>query len=93
MSDKKQKAVEWQFDELQKAEKDWRYEAIDGKEYIDKKYQILNQSKEMEHEQRYALLKYIEEVRNMCGKLRFPTEEELREMYLKANGILETYIP
>jgi hypothetical protein len=54
---------------------------------------VIDKAKAMEQEQRYALLKYIEEVRNMCGKLRFPTEEELREMYLKANGILETYIP
>ena len=51
MSNGKITAVEWQFDELQKAEKDWRNEAIDGKEYIDKKYQILNQAKEMEKQQ------------------------------------------
>jgi hypothetical protein len=51
MSNKKQTAVEWQFDELQKAEKDWRNEAINGKEYNDKKYQILNQSKKMEKQQ------------------------------------------
>jgi hypothetical protein len=51
MSNKKVTAVEWQFDELQKAEKDWRNEAIDGKEYNDKKYQILKQAKEMEKQQ------------------------------------------
>jgi hypothetical protein len=51
MSDKKQTAVEWQFDELQKAEKDWRNEAIDGKEYNERKYLILKQSKEMEKQQ------------------------------------------
>jgi hypothetical protein len=51
MSNKKQTAVEWQFDELQKAEKDWRNDAIDGKEYNDRKYQILKQSKEIFEQQ------------------------------------------
>jgi hypothetical protein len=51
MSDKKQTAVEWQFDELQKAEKDWWNEAIDGKEYNKRRYLILKQSKEMEKQQ------------------------------------------
>jgi hypothetical protein len=51
MIGKKQTAVEWQFDELQKAEKDWRNEAIDGKEYNERKYQILKQSKEIFEQQ------------------------------------------
>jgi hypothetical protein len=51
MSNKKQTAVEWQFDELQKAEKDWGNEAIDGKEYNERKYQILKQSKEIFEQQ------------------------------------------
>jgi hypothetical protein len=44
MSNKKETAVEWQFDELQKAEKDWWNEAIDGKEYNKRRYLILNLS-------------------------------------------------
>ncbi len=52
---------------------------------------VIDKAKAMEQEQRYALLKYIEEVRNMCGKLRFPTEEELRELTIKADVILETF--
>jgi hypothetical protein len=51
---------------------------------------VVAKAKAMEQEQRNALLKYIEEVRNMCGKLRFPTEEELRELTIKADVILET---
>jgi hypothetical protein len=46
----KQTAVEWQFNELQKAEKDWKNDAIDGIEYTERKYDILKQSKEMEKE-------------------------------------------
>jgi hypothetical protein len=70
---------------------EWLEEKI--KEYaID--LDILNyvvQAKEMEKEQRETLLKYIEEVRDLCGKLRFPTEEELRELTIKADVILETF--
>ncbi len=51
----------------------------------------LGDAKEMEMEQRNTLLKYIEEVRDLCGKLRFPYEEELRELTIKANVILETF--
>jgi hypothetical protein len=43
-------AVEWQFNELQKAEKDWKNDAIDGIEYTERKYDILKQSKEIEKE-------------------------------------------
>jgi hypothetical protein len=46
----KQTAVEWQFNELQKAEKDWKNDAIDGIEYTERKYDILKQSKEIEKE-------------------------------------------
>lgn len=53
--------------------------------------EIFEQAKEMEKEQRDTLLKYIEEVRDLCGKLRFPTEEELRELTIKADVILETF--
>jgi hypothetical protein len=49
------------------------------------------QAKEMEKEQRDTLLKYIEEVRDLCGKLRFPTEEELRDLTNKADGILNQF--
>jgi hypothetical protein len=53
--------------------------------------EVTEQAKEMEKEQRDTLLKYIEEVRDLCGKLRFPTEEELRELTIKADVILETF--
>jgi hypothetical protein len=59
-------------------------EDSDLSEYFDK-------AKEMEKKQRDTLLKYIEEVRDLCGKLRFPTEEELRELTMKADVILETF--
>jgi len=49
------------------------------------------QAKEMEKEQRDTLLKYIEEVRDLCGKVRFPTEGELREYWHKADGILNQF--
>lgn len=51
MNNKKQTAVIWQFDELQKAEKDYKNEAINGLEYTKKKYEILIQAKAMEKEQ------------------------------------------
>ena len=51
------------------------------------------QAKEMEKEQLETLLSYIQEVRDLCGKLRFPTEEELRELIIKADVILETFKP
>lgn len=43
-------AVQWQFDELQKAEKDWAKEVIDNMEYVKRKYEILEQAKQMEVE-------------------------------------------
>jgi hypothetical protein len=46
----KQTAVEWQFNEVQKAEKDWKNDAIEGIEYTERKYDILKQSKEIEKE-------------------------------------------
>jgi hypothetical protein len=49
------------------------------------------QALEMEKEQRDTLLKYIEEVRDLCGKLRFPTEEELRDLTNKSDGILNQF--
>ncbi len=45
----------------------------------------------IEKEQRNTLLKYIEEVRDLCDKLRFPTEGELRELAYKADGILKQF--
>jgi signal transduction histidine kinase len=53
--------------------------------------EVIEQAKEMEKEQRDTLLKYIEEVRDLCGKLRFPTEEELRDLTNKADGILNQF--
>jgi len=37
------------------------------------------------------LLGFIEETRDLCNNLRFPTEKELRESTIKANSILETF--
>ena len=53
--------------------------------------EIFEQAKEMEQKQRQPLLSYIQEVRDVCVKLRFPTEEELRELTIKADVILETF--
>jgi len=52
---------------------------------------ILEQAKEMEKEQQEVLLNYIQEVRDLCVKLRFPTEEELRDLTNKADGILNQF--
>jgi hypothetical protein len=49
------------------------------------------QDKKMEKEHRDTLLNYIEEVSDLCRKLRFPTEGELRELIDKADVILETF--
>jgi hypothetical protein len=51
------------------------------------------QAKEMEKEQLEKLLSYIQEVRDLCAKLRFPIEEELRKLTIKADVILETFKP
>lgn len=45
-----QSAVEWQFEQLFKAEKDWAKEVINGMQFIERKYEILAKSKEMEKE-------------------------------------------
>jgi len=52
---------------------------------------LFDQAKQMDKEQRDTLLNYIEEVRDLCRKLRFPTEGELRELTDKADVILETF--
>lgn len=44
-------AVEWQFDELQMAEKDYKNEVIDGWEYAKRKYFILKQANKLFEEQ------------------------------------------
>jgi uncharacterized phage protein (TIGR01671 family) len=49
--EKKQTAVNWLFDELQKAEKDYKNEVIDGLEYTARKYKIRDQAKAMEERQ------------------------------------------
>ena len=48
---KKLTAVEWQFDELQMAEKDYKNEVIDGWEYAKRKYFILKQAHKLFEEQ------------------------------------------
>jgi hypothetical protein len=50
-----------------------------------------NQAKEIEKEKQEVLLNYIQEVRDLCGKLYFPTEGELRELTNKADGILNQF--
>ena len=47
----KMTAVEWQFEELQKAEKNWKNETIDGIEYTKIKYEILEKTLELEKQQ------------------------------------------
>jgi uncharacterized protein (DUF2225 family) len=65
----KQTAVEWQFNELQKAEKDWKNDAIDGMEYTERKYVILKQAKEMEKGQSNAKIqKAIEKFEELQSK-------------------------
>jgi len=54
-------------------------------------YSEFEQAKEMEKEQQEVLLNYIQEVRDLCVKLRFPTEEELRDLTNKADGILNQF--
>jgi hypothetical protein len=44
-------SVEWLFNELQKAENDYRNEALNGREYTAKKYYILERSKRLQKEQ------------------------------------------
>jgi hypothetical protein len=81
----KQTAVEWLVNEISKS-------GIGNHTMIVHKKEI-EQAKQMDKEQRDALLNYIEEVRNLCRKLRFPTEVELREFTDKADVILETFKP
>jgi signal transduction histidine kinase len=52
---------------------------------------LFDQAKQMDKEQRDTLLNYIEEVRDLCRKLRFPTEGELRELTDKADVILNQF--
>ena len=49
--------------------------------------EIFEKALEMEKEQNESILNYIKEVRDLCDKLRFPTEEELRELTIKADNI------
>lgn len=48
---KQKTAVQWQFDELQRAEKDYKNEVIDGLEYTKRKYEILEQANQIFKEQ------------------------------------------
>jgi signal transduction histidine kinase len=73
-------AVEWLIDELRNK----HGMPIDL-------YSEFEQAKEMEKEQQEVLLNYIQEVRDLCVKLRFPTEEELRDLTNKADGILNQF--
>ena len=56
---KKLTAVEWQFDELQMAEKDYKNEVIDGWEYAKRKYFILKQAHKLFEEQIVDSLHYF----------------------------------
>ena len=51
-------AVEWQFEQLFKAEKDWAKEVINGMQFIERKYEILAKAKEMEKEQMIKFAKH-----------------------------------
>jgi len=81
-------AVEWLIERIIKRENGY----FDGTPVLSLD-EIFEQAKQMDKEQRDALLNYIEEVRNLCRKLRFPTEVELREFTDKADVILETFKP
>jgi triphosphoribosyl-dephospho-CoA synthetase len=78
-----QSAVEWLVNEISKS-------GIGNHTMIVHKKEI-EQAKEMEKEQQEVLLNYIQEVRDLCVKLRFPTEEELRDLTNKADGILNQF--
>lgn len=66
-----QTAVEWQFDELQKIEKAWAKEVIDGMEFVKMKYEILEKSKEMEKQEKieFALKVYLEKRQTHGGDI------------------------
>lgn len=55
-------AVIWQFNELQKIEKAWAHNVIDGIEFVKMKYEILEKAKEMEKQEKieFALKVYLE---------------------------------
>lgn len=64
-----QTAVEWQFNELQKIEKAWAKQVIDGMEFVKMKYEILEKAKEMEKQEKieFALKVCIERVQTHGG--------------------------
>lgn len=66
-----QTAVEWQFDELQKIEKAWAKEVIDGMEFVKMKYEILEKAKEMEKQEKieFALKVYLEKRQTHGGDI------------------------
>jgi hypothetical protein len=52
--------------------------------------EYFEQALEIEREHKQNLLNFIEETRDLCNKLQFPTEQELLELKRKANIILRT---
>jgi len=87
----KKTAVEWFNEEIKELFNQYQNEKISESMLHFNRLLALNQAKEMEKEQRDTLLNYIEEVRDLCRKLRFPTEGELKELTDKADVILETF--
>ena len=83
----KQTAVEF----FSKGLENLQYNPLEKNGYENAKQKLLDQAKEMEKEQNESILNYIKEVRDLCDKLRFPTEEELRELVIKADNILLTF--
>jgi len=77
MASKQQSAVEWLVEKINP------YGLVHQS--------VFDQAKQMDKEQRDTLLNYIEEVRDLCRKLRFPTEGELRELTDKADVILNQF--
>ena len=69
--EKEQSAVEWQFEQLFKAEKDWAKEVINGMQFIERKYEILAKAKEMEKEEKvkFALKVYLEKRQTHGGDI------------------------
>lgn len=52
---------------------------------------LLEKAKAMEEDERQMLLNYIQEVHDLCIKLRFPTEEELSDLAFKSDVILKQF--
>jgi uncharacterized protein (DUF302 family) len=69
MSDKKQTAVEWLIEQLDKLEYEYENKGIGVLKYIDRSKEIRNQAKQMEKEQ---MIEFIKKAPIKTGLLREP---------------------